>query len=228
MFHRVLMICVSASVLLTCAGRAQETQVRPLTQSEIGRAIAIEQRALPFVNLPIESRDIVGLTIPGLSDLSGFKTQSLQTKPSLPPPVLGNSQADVTLLGAPGHVSENMTRRAIVSRFDYLTGISVSTVVDLDANRVLDVDTSRDKPAPLSVAEFERAKTIASEANVAFRQALGTGKPETLDYNVLVLVDSKTTSPTYGHRLVLLSIEKPTSSPRLLVDLSKGVVLSVD
>ena len=119
----------------------------------------------------------------------------------------------VTLLGSPG-TSAVTDRQAVVTRYEYATGLTLMTVVDLNTGRVVDVRAEANRPTPLAAEEIRRAIALAGRAVAD----LATTPRSALQ--VLSLIESKTTSRRYGHRLVLLWRDEPTPSRRVLVDLS--------
>ena len=132
--------------------------------------------------------------------------------------VLKSVVTDVSLLGSPG-TSALTDRQALVTRYEYATGVTVLTVVDLKAGRVLDVRAEANRPTPLAPDEIQRAIVLAARAV----NDLATTPRSALQ--ILALVDSKPASSQYGHRLVVVWREGLTPSPRVLVDLSTEQVL---
>jgi len=127
----------------------------------------------------------------------------------------------VTLLGSPG-TSSPTDRQALVTRYEYATGVTVLTVIDLNAARVIDVRAEANRPTPLSTDEVQRAIALASRAipelAIAPRSAL----------QILSVVQSKPTSRRYGHRLVVVWREGPSPSRRVLVDLTTEQVVEAN
>jgi hypothetical protein len=128
---------------------------------------------------------------------------------------------DVTLLGSPG-TSTAADRQALVTRYEYFSGLTVMTVVDLNAGRVIDVRSEFNRPTPLGADEIQRAITLAGRAVAD----LATTPRAALQ--ILPLVDTRTASRRYGHRLVLVWRDAPTPSPRVLVDLSTEQVVNAN
>jgi hypothetical protein len=120
---------------------------------------------------------------------------------------------EVTLLGSPG-TSSSASRQALITRYEYATGVTVLTVVDLNAARVIDVRAEANRPTPLSTDEVQRAIALASRAIPELAIA-----PRS-DIRILSIVQSKPTSRRYGHRLAAVWREGPTPSKRVLVDLT--------
>ncbi|HMH51218.1 MAG TPA: hypothetical protein VK548_13360 [Candidatus Acidoferrum sp.] len=127
----------------------------------------------------------------------------------------------VTLLGSPG-TSAATDRQALVTRYEYATGLTLTTVVDLNAGRVVEVRAEANRPTPLADDEIQRAIVLASRAVPDLATTPRAG------LKILALVDSKTTSRRYGHRLVAVWRETPPPSPRVLVDLSTEQVVNAN
>ena len=127
---------------------------------------------------------------------------------------------DVTLLGSPG-TSAPADPQALVTRYEYASGLTLMTVVDLNAGRVIDVRSESNRPTPLGADEIQRAIVLAGRA---VADLATTPRPA---LQVFPIVDSKTTSRHYGHRLVLVWREAPPS-PRVLVDLSTEQVVNAN
>ena len=127
----------------------------------------------------------------------------------------------VTLLGSPG-TSATTDRQALVTRYEYATGLTITTVVDLNASQVLDVRAEANRPTPLAGDEVQRAIVLAGRAVAD----LATAPRSALQ--VLSLVDSKPGSRRYGHRLAVVWRETPPASPRVLVDLSTEQVVDAN
>lgn len=202
----------------SCATSAQERQLRPLTADELATAMQLERQAVPEASLPMASRPLS----------SPFSSQLQSLDKVFSPTTVKQTDPDVTLLGAPGLLQSDSPRRAIVTRFDYLTGLAVTTTVDLDAKKVLDVTVARDRPVALSSAEFNRAVDLAISNNPNIRQLATEFGRDKLGFDALVPVDGLKTSPRYGHRLVLLWVETPRPSTRVMVDLTTEQVSSAD
>ena len=128
---------------------------------------------------------------------------------------------EVTLLGSPG-TSAATDRQARVTRYEYATGLTITTVVDLNASQVLDVRAQANRPTPLGGDEVQRAIVLAARAVAD----LATTPRSRLQ--VLSLVDSKPASRHYGHRLVVVWRQTPPTSPRVLVDLSTEQVVNAN
>jgi hypothetical protein len=198
---------------------AQERQLKPLTENEISRARQIEREALPDLQQPLLQR----------KDGSEFSLQAQSSAQSLveQPAVRENRQMEpvVSILGAPGLISEDAARRVSVTRFDYSTGLVVTTVIDLDKNKVLSTRSTSDRPAPLGVDEFERAVSLARKESAEIAQVVSEFGLKQIQFQAHVQMDSRRSSPQFGHRLVLLWAQAPRSTERVLVDLTADRVI---
>lgn len=194
---------------------AQERQLIPLTDDDVRKARTIEKEALLDLKRPLVERST--------SSIFSLRVQSLIDEPA----VRENRQMEpaVSILGAPGLIPENAARRAVVTRFDYSTGLAVTTVVDLDKNKVLSIRATPDRPVPLGADEFERVIILARNGSTEVAQLLESVGRDKIDFQVLVEMDSVPSSPQYGHRLVLFWAQAPRSTERLLVDLTSDKVI---
>jgi hypothetical protein len=104
-------------------------------------------------------------------------------------------------------------RFAEVTRYDYGTGLTWRTTVDLKKGKATDVRADANQPTPLSTVEIQEAARLVTsrfpEVNISPEKATARA------FN--------STSPTdklYGHRLLLLWQEQPKRTNRFLVDLT--------
>ncbi|HYL59215.1 MAG TPA: hypothetical protein VEU51_10110 [Candidatus Acidoferrales bacterium] len=181
-------------------------------------ATKLAQDAVPEIRLPIASR-------PGSSV---FASQPPSLKSVFPAAAVKTSDPEVTVMGAPGLVEIGAPRRAVVTQFDYVTGLLVTVTVDLAAKKVLAVKVARDRPAPLSAAELSHALDLAIANNSDLKRLATQFGRDKLGVEIMMPVDSRKTSPRYGHRLVLLWVETPQPSDRAMVDLTTDQVSSGD
>jgi hypothetical protein len=197
---------------------AQDSQQQPLTSDEVALATKLEQEAVPEIRLPIASRP----------RSSVFSSQPPSLKNIFSSSLVKNSDPEVTVLGAPGLIESGAPRRAVVTQFDYLTGLLVTVTVDLEAKKVLAVKAARDRPAPVSSAELNHALDLAIANNSDLKRLATEFGRDKLGVEIMMPVDSRKTSPRYGHRLVLLWVETPQPSDRAMVDLTTDQVSSGD
>ena len=111
------------------------------------------------------------------------------------------------------------TQQARVSRYDYATGLTFSTVVDLAERDAVDIKAEANVPTPLAPEEIARAVEIAAQAVPQLQSA----PPNQIQ--LLPILDTAPQSTTYAHRLVVVWREGAASSPRVLVDLSMEEVV---
>jgi Cu2+-containing amine oxidase len=117
------------------------------------------------------------------------------------------------------------SRRALVLHYRYEGDQTITTVVDLTAQRVVDVRTAAHVAAPLSQEEFEQARGMAmADARVA--GALGQNRGRvTVEPLVLHATEG---DPLFGHRVVrlLFRVDRDyLSAPIVLVDLTTRQVM---
>jgi hypothetical protein len=117
-------------------------------------------------------------------------------------------------------IAKSSERLAQVSRFDYPTGLTIRTIVDLGDSQVIGIKADALFPTPLASEEAGRAIAIAAEA---IPELAGLA-PDAPSLQFLPIIDTAITSPTYGHRLVVVWRKAPTPSDRVLVDLSNEAI----
>ena len=128
---------------------------------------------------------------------------------------------EVTLLGSPGTSSPGV-RHALVTRYEYATGVTILTVVDLDRSAMIEVRAEANRPTPLAADEVQRAIALAGRAipdlAVTPRSAV----------QILSVVQSRPTSRRHGHRLAVVWRDGPPPSRRVLVDLTTEQVVNAN
>jgi hypothetical protein len=188
------------------AGVLAQSTPRILTDAEKQQAHQLEEAKMQQLRndpaSPLFSKGIAALA----------RTPAGQTRKSI--------VTDTTLLGSPG-TSGPGERQARVTRYDYATGLTISTVVDLNSGRVVDVRADPNRPTALAPDEVQRAIVLASRAVTELATAPRSG------VEVLALVDGRKTSRRYGHRLAVVWRNTPPS-PRVLVDLSTEQVVNAN
>lgn len=135
---------------------------------------------------------------------AGAATRSLQSRTVVIPEA------------APGAEAPGVTE---VHRFDYELGRSFTTVIDSATGKALSIEESAETVAPLSSLERARALSLARAANGEIDKIVteaGEGK-----YHVVALLNS---GAGKGSRKILLWVERPKISPRVVVDLVAGSV----
>jgi hypothetical protein len=200
-------LAVLAATLGTLAGAFAQPPSRVLSDAERQLAHQLEEASLQQLRTA-PSSPLLDKAIPQLAGTpTGRVRKSIVT--------------DVTLLGSPG-TSAAQDRQARVTRYEYASGLTVMTVVDLNAGRVLDVRVEANRPTPLAPDEMQRAIALAARA------VADLATTPRSDLQVLALIDGRTRSRRYGHRLVVVWRQTPPASPRVLVDLSTEQVVNAN
>jgi hypothetical protein len=196
------------AVLAAVVGAPAATlaQARPLSDTEKKLAQQLEDASVQQLRTnpsgPIQNK--------GLSQLAGTSAGRV-----------GRSViTEVTLLGSPG-TSAPTDRQARVTRYEYASGVTITTVVDLPTSRVLTTRVELNRPTPLAAEETQRAIVLATRA---VPDLANTPRP---GLQTIAVVDSRTASRRYGHRLVAVWRDRP-ASPRVLVDLSTEQVVDAN
>lgn len=186
-FGALLLAAVEIGLLPNMA-RAWPSALR---EADRQRAIDIEEKHFPnFDRSPFDS-----LKIPALADTPCGKLKLTIV-------------TNVTLLGSAG-TAEGPARRLIVTRYEYATGLTWRTTVDIGGEgKVLDYRADANWPTPLADQEISRAVRLAS-AQLAIPKAAEHPKVEAVP-----VIQGSRDSELYGHRLVTI---RPESAPTKLV-----------
>ncbi len=121
-----------------------------------------------------------------------------------------------------------LRRRAMVIRYEYMTGDTIRTWVDLESDQILSV--RRDKyPAPLAQEELDRAIQLLRDYSQEIDQLVSTHTdieflhrvPRSVGRQPSTLINDS----LRGHRLVILWLGYPWSSEKYFIDLSAEQVL---
>jgi len=204
---------VGAAAAFAATAMAQEAGMG-LTEAQKKRALEIEAATAPPAGLTARGTVLQGL--PGLA--STFAGQTAKRVRPLVAPVESASPQ-------PAGAGPTATQRAVVVRYDYATGITTHTTVDLRTGKALDVREDVNYPTPLAKEEHDQAVAIARSAVPQFDAIIRGARPEELRIRHLSPLDNDATSARYGHRLVYVWIDRPTRSPRVLVDLSTNEIV---
>lgn len=204
-------LCVVTFTLICFPAHSEERQLEPLSAEDIAKAVTLERQALPQLRLPLSAR---------------IRNSVLSGRPKLlrnviPTPELLEGDPAVSLIGAPGLIPAGASRRALVTRFDYETGLTAETTIDLDGGTVLDVTVRQGRLPSLTLAELNYAIDLAIAQNREFAANVSVVGRERTEFSAMVIGDSRTSSQTFGHRLILLEVDSVL--PRLLVDLSTHI-----
>jgi hypothetical protein len=205
--------------LLAVAGITM-SKAHALTEDQLNRALEIEAKAAA-TDKPLVARGSVGMGIPNLS--STFAGQKGKTVRPLVAPIEYLPVDQPVARGAKPAVD---AARAVVTRYDYATGITTRTTVDLGTGRALDIRKDVNYPTPLADEELAQAIALARQKVSDFDSAMKVAKPDELSVSHLAPVDNDPSSATYGHRLVYLWVDRPTRTRRILVDLSTNEVVT--
>jgi hypothetical protein len=199
------------AALAALGGPAEAQTVRPLTNDERARALDIEATAN-------RNRPGAGGTTVFSSGRQGpNKSVVTQVVPLEPVQPRRNAQTPFST-GQPRRLSE-------ITRFDYATGATIRTTVDINTGAVVDTQSEMNYPTPLAAEELAEAKRLllANAADVA--EIARIAGPRGPSYLHLVPVASDKGAPRYGHRLVLIWVNKPRSSKQYVVDLTTSEVI---
>lgn len=207
--------------LLAVAGVAM-SQARALTEEQLNRALEIEAKAAA-ADKPLVARGSVGMGIPNLS--STFAGQKGKTVRPLVAPIEAPSAAPEQPV-ARGAKPPADAARAVVTRYEYATGVTTRTTVDLGTGKALDIRKDVNYPTPLADEELDQAIAIARQKVGEFDSAMKGANSSELSVSHLAPVDNDPSSATYGHRLVYLWVERPTRTRRVLVDLSTNEIVT--
>lgn len=115
-------------------------------------------------------------------------------------------------------------RRVLVTRYEYSTGLTVRTWLDLKTGDVLAVRRDPNHPAPLANEELVWAVALLHRHDPALKE-IALSRPEEVEYAHMVPANRNWLPSRPGHRLVWLWMVDPKLSHRYLVDLSTGEVV---
>jgi len=202
----LLALAVATTNVMAQGGSSQN-----LTEAQVKTAVQIEDRA------NTQSRDaraqgaVQEPALPRLADTPAGK-RNKSVVPSVTP---------VGSIGTtPSAARVSTGQRAMVTRYDYATGVTTRTTVDLDTGAALHVRKDLNYPTPLAKEETEQALELARRTVPALDAIVKSARPEALNIVYMVPVNTDPSSPRYGHRLVILWVEQPARSSKTLVDLS--------
>lgn len=212
--------CLTGLAFAWVVTGAAMTQAQGLTEAEMNKALEIE--AANTADRQLVARGGVGLGLPGLaSTIAGQKGKSVRPLVA-PVETIPSAPVAATPRGAkPAEVG-----RAMVMRYDYATGVTTRTTVDLESGKALDVRRDVNYPTPLAQEELDQAIALARQKVSEFDAIIKAARPEELAISHLSPLDNDPSSSTYGHRLVYLWVQRPTRSEQVLVDLSTNEVVS--
>lgn len=177
------------------------------------RALEIEAASKPPAS--VLAKATLAPALPGLaSTLAGRKGKSVRP---LVVPLESATPTEGT--GRPSG------QRAVVMRYDYATGVTTRTTVDLDSGKAVHIRQDANYPTPLAKEEYEQALALARKSAPGFDAIIKAAAPAELRITTQVPLYDNPKHPRYGHRLVTLRIEEPTASDRVTVDLSTNEIV---
>jgi hypothetical protein len=189
---------------------------RALTEDEMNKALEIEAGATSQRS-KFTARGSVG-ALPGLASTPAGKSGK-SVRPLVAP--VESAGSDLVPRGTPPADPQ----RAMVMRYDYATGVTTRTTVDLGSGRALDIRADTNYPTPIAQEELDQAVALARQKVSEFDAILKAARPEEISISHLSPLDNDTASATYGHRLVYLWVSRPKRSEQVLVDLSTNEVI---
>jgi hypothetical protein len=116
-------------------------------------------------------------------------------------------------------------KRAVVTRYDYASGLTTRTTVDLETGVAVHVRQDANYPTPLAKEEYEQALALARKANPEFDAIIKAAAADQLLITSQLPLYENPRHPRYGHRLVALRVEAPDVSDRITVDLSTNEIV---
>ena len=209
---RVLLGVAAVGLMATAflsAATAQEKGMA-LSAAQEQRALEIEAANRPPAGA---AKGAVGFGLPSLA--STFAGQIAKSVTPLVVPL----ETGASIAGAQD------AKRAVVMRYDYATGVTTRTTVDLESGKAVHVRHDANYPTPLAQEEYDQALALARNGVPEFDAIIKTSPPAELKINVQTPLYDNRSHRRYGHRLVTLWIEEPTPSGRITVDLSTNEVV---
>lgn len=197
-----------------------------LTKAENLHTLSAEERSIA---LTVEVSSTMRPRVPASADL--INLQDLANTPK------GASRKSVVIsvlpVGSDSTVSRLKStlpsgsipsRRALVTRYEYATGLTIRTWIDLEKEKILHIRGDVNYPTPLAETELREAiELLKNKNNEVYNIANEYGN--SVQFEHLVPVSSTKSAPRFGHRLVWLWIREPVKTARFLVDLSTGEVV---
>ena len=210
-----VMLFVRCLLALSLASTVHSETQHSLTDEEHSRALSIEKAEY-------SKRLSIPGGVPGLSE-SPRDTKEETYVVSVAP--IGSPSTTARIREALRSDSIP-TRRALVTRYEYATGSTIRTWIDLGSDRVLMTRRDINYPTPLAPEELEEAVSLMPSRDDE-TDAVVNDDDNGPQYSHLVPVSADKTEPRYGHRLVWLWIDSPERSTKYLIDLTmKEVVKS--
>lgn len=209
--HGVGGIGALAAIVGAATVWAQEAS-KGLSPAQEQRALEIEAASKPPA---VRARAAMVPALPGLAS-----TPAGRTGKSVRPLVVPLESAAATAgSGLPAG------QRAVVTRYDYASGVTTRTTVDLDSGKAVHVRQNANYPTPLAKEEYDQALALARKASTEFDAIIKTAAPAELLITTQLPLYDNPKHPRYGHRVVMLRVEAPAPSNRVTVDLSTNEIV---
>ena len=187
-----------------------------LSEAEKMNALAVEAKT--FSERQAVPASLRG-AIPGLSKT----TKGVLGKTAVVSVVPVGSASTVVRHGLALSMGSASLRRAVITRYEYATGLTIRTWVDLGSNVTVATRSDANYPTPLAPEELTEAKELLQAKVEEINKILSEGS-DSVRYAHLVPVSSNAAAPRYGHRLVWLWLTSPVYTEKYLIDLSTNEV----
>jgi hypothetical protein len=199
--------CVVVAALAMAPVSAQEPG-KGLTPEQKRRALEIEAASKPAA---VFAKATLVPGLPGLAATAAGR--------------LGKSVRPLVVPLESAAPAGKTSHRAVVTRYDYASGVTTRTTVDLDSGKAVHVRQDANYPTPLAREEYEHALALVRQAVPEFDAILKAAAPAQLLITTQLPLYDNPKHPRYGHRMVTLRIEEPTPSDRITVDLSTDEIV---
>jgi hypothetical protein len=206
--YRIAGVGAVAATVIAVAATAQDF-AKGLTPAQQRLALEIEAASKPPPS--VMARATLAPAMPGMASTPAGR-QGKSVRPLVVPLETAGKG------GAAGH-------RAVVMRYDYATGVTTRTTVDLDSGKAVHVRQDANYPTPLAKEEYDQALELARKSSPEFDGIIKAAAPADLLITTQVPLYANRKHPRYGHRMVTLRIEAPAVSDRITVDLSTNEIV---
>lgn len=113
----------------------------------------------------------------------------------------------------------NLGRRAVVSRFEYASGETIRTWVDLESGDIIAARSDINYPTPLSPEELQEAISLIRASLPLVNEAFESADTIPIFHHLVPTAPNKT-APRFGHRLVIFWLTDPIVTEKYMIDLS--------
>lgn len=211
-----VLVAFAAAVMVADPGPAGAQGAQPLTSDERARALQVEGTGRTSAAASPGGSGRLA-TAPTAAAAKSYVTGVVPLEP------LNRASAGQGRSAA----APTAPRRAQVTRFDYASGATVRTIVDLNSGTVLDTQSEVNAATPLAPEELAEAEQLFLAAVPAAAGAVRSGSvsasaPRAISH--LVVTAPAPSAPRYGHRVVLIWSDRPRTS-KYLVDLTTREVV---